>query len=315
MTTAPRCSVIMPAYNVEDFIGEAIESVLRQTVSDWELIVVDDGSTDGTAMIVKRYQDARIRYIYQENAGQSAAQNRGINEIRGAYVSFLDSDDRLQPTAIERLSKALDSAPKACVAYGNAEKIRVTGEAFGKSARPIFNPRPSGDVLHYLVRSNFIVNGGTLLVRVSCINDSGKFRTDLRMQQDWEMWCRLAVVGEFIFVGHEPVSDYRIRDGSVARIDGSSISSHWPAVEAVFTNPKIIQKFTLRELKRLRRVRESDVYYFTGVEAIRGHHWRQARQCLTKSLHLNRVNPKAIILLVCAIMRRTPRFVARRIGC
>ncbi len=105
----------MPAYNVEAFIGEAIESVLRQSVSDWELIVVDDGSTDATAGIVRRFTDPRIQFIRQENAGVSAARNRGIAAARGAYFAFLDADDRLRPTALERLSARFEGAPKPCV--------------------------------------------------------------------------------------------------------------------------------------------------------------------------------------------------------
>ena len=314
MPTPPRFSVIVPAYNVEAFVGEAIESVLRQSVSDWELIVVDDGSTDATAAVVDGFTDPRIHLIRQENAGVSAARNQGIAGARSAFLAVLDSDDRLRPTALERLSVGFEGAPKVCVAYGNASLIDVSGKAFGPDTRPVFGLRPSGYVLPMLLARNFIINGGALLVRARCLRNSGHFREDIRMGQDWELWCRLAALGDFQFIGHEPVLEYRVRQGSVSRVTGSSVKEHLPEIDAAFTNPQITRLFTKRELIRLRRKRESDAYCFVGTEAIRTHDWRLARQMFIESLRRWRMNPRVLIRLVCTVLRWIPPSLARRIG-
>ena len=100
-----RVSIIMPCYNAARFIGEAVASVIDQTEVSWELLVVDDGSTDGSGDVVRRIADPRVRLISQENAGVSAARNAGLSESRGEFVAFLDADDRMRP---ERLRAALD---------------------------------------------------------------------------------------------------------------------------------------------------------------------------------------------------------------
>ncbi len=312
----PRFSVIVPAYNAEAFVGEAIESVLRQSVSDWELIVVDNGSTDATAEVVRRFTDPRIHFIprEQENAGVSVARNRGIAAARGAYLAFLDSDDRLRRTALERLSAGFEGAPNVCVAYGNAALIDDSGEAFGPDTRPVFGLRPSGYVLPMLLARNFITNGGALLVRASCLMSSGHFREDIRLGQDWELWCRLAALGDYQFIGHEPVMEYRVHQGSASRVLGISVKGHLPEIDAAFTNPQITRLFTKRALNRLRQKRESDAYCFVGTEAIRAREWRLARQMFIESLRRWRMNPRVLVRLLCTVLRWVPPPLARRIG-
>ena len=117
--SAPRISVIIPTYNRADFIGETIQSVLGQTYADFELIVLDDASTDDTAQVVARFDDERLIYIYQENnVGETAARNAGLTHARGELVSFLDSDDCMLPHNLETLVALLDARPEVSVAYG-----------------------------------------------------------------------------------------------------------------------------------------------------------------------------------------------------
>ncbi len=103
-SSAPLVTVVIPAYNREKFLPETIESVRTQTFQDWELIIVDDGSTDDTATIVSQLSktDHRIRYIWQQNSERAVARNRGIKESRGAYIAFLDSDDLWLPNKLEK---------------------------------------------------------------------------------------------------------------------------------------------------------------------------------------------------------------------
>ena len=110
-------SIIIPTYNRAKFLPRAIESVINQTFKDWELIIVDDGSTDKTSNVVKQYQDNRIRYIYQENSERSAARNNGIKHAKGKYICFLDSDDYYLSSHLEKLNNfiAETSEPKVMI--------------------------------------------------------------------------------------------------------------------------------------------------------------------------------------------------------
>ena len=94
---SPQVSVVIPAYNCAEYVGQAVESVLHQTIADWEIIVVDDGSRDHTRLVLEKYSD-RIRYIYQQNQGVSIARNCGIELARGEFIAFLDADDYFSPT-------------------------------------------------------------------------------------------------------------------------------------------------------------------------------------------------------------------------
>src|SRR5215216_7693461 len=113
----PKFSIICPAYNVENYIDETIRSVLAQTEESWELIIVDDGSVDGTVERVNSYSDSRIRLLRQTNRGQSMARNRGVEASSGELFIFLDSDDMLHASALARLEEALNGS-EAVASYG-----------------------------------------------------------------------------------------------------------------------------------------------------------------------------------------------------
>ena len=116
-------SIIIPTYNRAVFLPKAIESVLAQTYLDWELIVVDDGSTDNTKDVVAKYSDSRIRYIYQENAERSAARNNGIAHASGEYVCFMDSDNYMLPDRLEKLSSYIEKERKQVCYYTGIEYL------------------------------------------------------------------------------------------------------------------------------------------------------------------------------------------------
>jgi glycosyltransferase involved in cell wall biosynthesis len=124
----PLVTVVMPAYNAEAWIGEAVDSVLAQTMPDWELIVVDDGSTDGTAGAVRQYADRRIRLVSQPNRGPSAARNRGIALARGRYVSLLDADDWYDPRHLELTTAFLGEHAECGLVAANFCFVNARGE-------------------------------------------------------------------------------------------------------------------------------------------------------------------------------------------
>ena len=134
----PTVSIVLPTYNRADVIGRALDSVHRQTFDDWELIVVDDGSTDGTAMLFQD-SDPRIRYVRQENRGVYAARNHGLSLARGRYLTFLDSDDEWLPHYLALTTAFLDASPEdqyvmteLWVDYGNNRRTRIYRDALGK---------------------------------------------------------------------------------------------------------------------------------------------------------------------------------------
>ncbi|MDO8837370.1 MAG: glycosyltransferase family A protein [Parvibaculum sp.] len=120
-STGVKVSIVLPAYNAEMFVGDAVNSVLSQTCEDWELIVIDDGSNDGTSEVVSGFNDARIKLIRQPNAGVSTARNRGLRAARGGYITFLDADDLLPPDALKIRAEFLDGNPDVDIVNGSVQ--------------------------------------------------------------------------------------------------------------------------------------------------------------------------------------------------
>src|SRR5215212_6358149 len=174
-TPVPAVSILTPAFDVARFIDTTLDSVLAQTVSDWEMVVVDDGSQDGTAAVVASRRDPRIRLVRQANAGVSVARSRAIAEARGEAILFLDADDWLAPDALARLLASLRAAPEAVGAYG---AFAFVAEDAGPAAPPLrrkAGPCPAGDILERLLVENLFANGGHLLVRRGAVDRAGSF--------------------------------------------------------------------------------------------------------------------------------------------
>ena len=309
----PLCSIVMPAFNVEPYIREAIQSVFAQSLSDWELIVIDDGSSDGTVAAVREFTDRRIRLLQQANAGVGAARNHGIARSRGRMICFLDADDRLRPQAINSLSRTLKRAPQACVAYGESVVMDATGQSFGTARGPIFAQRPSGQVLWDILQSNFVTTVGAACICASALTRVGNFRTDMVLGEDWDLWCRLATVGEFIYVGKEPIVEYRLRPDSAMRTLGTDMEESLRSVDAVFSRLEIRRHFTENELGYLRRKREAAVYATAGTEHLKIRRWVQARKLFFESLRRDLTRPREVILLALSFLWWMPPIVARHL--
>lgn len=210
----PRFSVIMPAYDVEDVVAPAIRSVLAQTDRDFELIVVDDGSTDATAERIAPFADgARVKLVRTENGGLSAARNAGIAASGGGYLSFVDSDDLLMPRYLEVMGATLDASPRAGVAFTDGwildaatHRIRRAG-ALVRQPPPRPVPTDRAGILLALLERNFIYSWAT--IRRSVVDDVGGFRTDLRSCEDHELWLRAAASGHGVAEAPGRLTIYR----------------------------------------------------------------------------------------------------------
>ena len=307
----PKYSIVCPAYNVERYIDATIQSALAQTERDWELVIVDDGSTDGTIDRIRRYPDPRIRLIQQANGGPSAARNTGVAASRGQRLIFLDSDDLLHPTAITRLGAALD-ANNAIASYGQCRYITQDGTVLGRVYRPRRCYPPSGDVLPFLLIRNLFVNGGHVCIDATVARGLGGFRADLPVREDHEYWCRLAARGPIIYIGNEPpILDYRVRSDSLYRRLGGVPAYHASVVEAIFSNPELTQRFTSSELRRMRRGAEAWSDWLIAGEHIRSGDWAAARPFLVKSLS-RRFDVKRAVVLFFALCGGAPKFLQKR---
>ncbi len=195
---APEFSVVIPAYNAEATIASSVRSVLSQSRTDFEVIVVDDGSTDRTATAVERVADERVRLVSQPNRGVSTARNAGIAEARGRYVAFLDSDDLWLPSYLELAARALASAARPGFAYTDAYAFDpITGKV-GRRAMvgrqpPVPPPADRDAFLLELLERNF-VHVCTSVPR-EVIEDVGGFDAAATPAEDYGLWLRIAVSG------------------------------------------------------------------------------------------------------------------------
>ena len=202
-------SVIVPAHNHARFIAQTLDSVLAQTYSDVEIIVVDDGSTDNTQGVLEAYRD-RIQYIYQQNQGPSAARNVGIGVSQGKYLLFLDADDLIPPQKLELQVNALSAHPEWGLVYSGWQYVDERG------ARILFEIRPNkqGVLLKELLLRSFFFPIAAALVRRECFQTSGLFDESLRAAEDTDLWARMAKAGYSFGYLDEILFQYRVVKGS-----------------------------------------------------------------------------------------------------
>ncbi len=183
----PKVSVILTTYNRTHLVGEAIESVLAQTYQDWELIVMDDGSADGTGDIVKAFaqKDSRVRCIHRENMGISAVRARSIAFAEGEYITFLDDDDEFAPDKLERQVSFLDAHPEAGLVYSYVDMIDAEKKLIRKW------PYRAAESFVALIK-DCVIQPNATLVRMECFKRLGTFRLDFKGGDDYEMWLRIA---------------------------------------------------------------------------------------------------------------------------
>ncbi|MGK7872356.1 MAG: glycosyltransferase [Xenococcaceae cyanobacterium] len=192
----PLISVIIPAFNAEKTIRETTQSVLDQTFSDFEVIVINDGSSDATAEIVSQFNDSRIKIFSHTNAGLAKSRNWGIANSIGKYLAFLDADDLWTPDKLEAQFRALEENSQAAVAYSWTNYI----DENGKFLYPGSYTASEGNVYDQLLLNNFLENGSNPLIRRDAIEQVGVFDESLIAAEDWDLWLRFASQYQFICV-------------------------------------------------------------------------------------------------------------------
>lgn len=198
----PKVSVIIPTYNRQKFITMAIDSVLSQTFKDYEIIVIDDGSTDNTRQVLESYEE-KIKYIYQKNSGVSAARNAGIRLARGELVAFLDSDDEWLPDYLSITVSKLNNNSKLIALYSDSYKID-----FYKNVKTAFEEKKINkffDFKNFIIKNRPLIlilkhnlcNLQSFLVKREALIKAGPFDTKLTIGEDIDMICRIALQGAF----------------------------------------------------------------------------------------------------------------------
>lgn len=207
----PLISVVVPVFNGEKTIKETIESVLKQTFKDFELIVINDGSQDLTVEVVEKIQDSRIQVYSYPNAGLGASRNRGIDRSTGEYIAFIDADDMWTPDKLEDQFNALKSHPEAAVAYSWTDYIDEYSQFLGKGGHITVN----GNIYPHLLLTDLLENGSNPLIRKQAFIEVGNFDESLSAAEDWDMLLRLAIRYHFIAVSSPQVL-YRISSNSMS---------------------------------------------------------------------------------------------------
>lgn len=295
----PAVSVVIPAYNRAATICAAMESVLRQTYADFELLIVDDCSSDGTLDAAARLSDPRIRLIKSpENAGASAARNRGVHEARGKWIAFQDSDDEWLPRKLEKQMARL-TAPGAdhVAAYCGMMVIGTHEDVDGsRSGRPQIGyvPDPNaevieGDLIPTLITTS-LVSTQTLVVRRDVMLEIGGFDEEIRALIDWECMLRLAQVGSVACVD-EPLVLQWFSPNSITRDIPKRIASWW---RAIGKHGDLMRRHP-RHLARL--------YYIIAGEERRAGNYAAARAALRKALALQPARPRFWAMLGYAGLR------------
>src|SRR5262249_8777408 len=216
----PRVSVVMANYNYARYLRAAIDSVLNQTLTDLELIVVDDGSTDGSREIIESYLgDARVRFRPVDHLGQPGAKNAGIERAGGPLVAFLDADDVWHPEKLEKQVALFEHEPTLGVVYSRRTLIDEVGREQPYRQPPLYR----GNVLEHIFRDNFVCFS-SVVVRRLVFEHVGLFdeRSDLAI--DYDLWLRVAAHYRFDYVD-EPLVQYRCGHGNLSRRVGERLKT------------------------------------------------------------------------------------------
>ncbi len=268
----PLVTVIIPLYQTEKFIAESIRSALAQTFADFEILVIDDGSSDRGPEIARSFADPRVRVVTQQNRGLAGARNTGIREANGRYLAFLDADDLWSPAKLAEHVKLLDSNADTGLTFSCSELMDDSGSRIGLVQRPKDEPFTAE---HVFCR-NPVGNGSAPVIRRAALDDIAFFDETLgrecwfdesfRQSEDIECWTRIVTTGKWnLALVDAPLTLYRVSDsGLSANVDRqlatwrrfrAKVKSYAPELEARCGD--LAEAYQLRYLSR-RAVRSAD---------------------------------------------------------
>ncbi len=226
----PKISVIIPAYNAMAYLPATMATVLNQTFADFEVIVVNDGSSDETGEWVSQISDPRVKLISQKNQGNVAARNLGIAHAQGEYIAFLDADDLWEPTKLEKQVRCFEENPEIGLVYTWVALIDEKGKPTGR----MFKSNAEGNVWRTLTKWNIVICGSVAVVHRCCFKTCGVFDRNLGSHvEDWEMWLRIATCYPFKVI-KETLVYYRQRSTSTSKNLEAMARSYHLVIEKAF---------------------------------------------------------------------------------
>ncbi|HKN87924.1 MAG TPA: glycosyltransferase [Nitrospiraceae bacterium] len=272
-------SVILPVYNGARFIKESLDSVLVQTFHDYEVICVDDGSTDASLAILHEYRP-NITVLRQTNAGQGAARNAGVRHASGRYVAFIDQDDRWYPWKLEQQVRTIEREPEAVLVHCNSDRMDSEGRVVQRGATLAEYQRAMNSPLGRLLNEGLILPSA-MFVRRDAFERVGGFDPELRGYEDFDLCARLKQEGRFVFLD-EPGMCYRVHPGGSSRAGHTVVRSR----ERFLKN--MMKLYGADEAKR--RILDmllAECYSDWGMDAMRAKNFREAQTMLLRSLQCN----------------------------
>lgn len=273
----PKVSVVIATYNHAHFLAEAIQSVLDQTYQDFELLVVDDGSTDDTRQVMAGFADSRLHYFYQENRGYSAARNRAIRASSGVYIALLDADDLWLAHKLEVQAAYLDRHPEVGLVHGSYYRMDKEGCILSVCRQ---RPPLSESVFKHLLRRNFI-GTPTVVVRKRCLDQLGLFDESLRTTADWDLWLRLSRRHQISYLD-QILAKYRLHDQNIHKDMERKTRNRFRILDKVFSDPELPE--SARELEQLAY---GHAHLVIGRAYFARRQMRQARHYLIEAVKLH----------------------------
>lgn len=242
-------SVIIPTYNRADLIREALDSVFAQTYRNFEIVVIDDGSTDNTAEILRPLEEqGLLRYIYQKNAGEAAARNKGLFEAKGQYIAFLDSDDIFEPEKLEIQTAYLQKYPEIGLVHSGYIKFDNAGTNLGYRDTSWFSGSIYPQMLLYWTT---LMAVDAVLIPKSVFEDVGLFNESLRTGPDLDMWRRIARRYPFGFI-NKSLARIRVHSGNISGDKMSAAEGFTKYLNKAFEDdPALSARFKQRAFSKM----------------------------------------------------------------
>ena len=274
----PLVSVVIPTWNRAGLIVRAINSVLSQTYSNWELIIVDDGSTDNTDEVVKKFQenDTRIRFIKHEknSGGNSVPKNIGIKNAAGEYIAFLDSDDEYLPEKMEKQINLFNKSEIKNLGFVGCNNFRINGETSLET-----KILDKGNIYEKLLHNYFITTPGIIMIKREVLNKIGKFDENLKFSNDTDFFIRIAKSGFNFYFVDEPLFKYHEHNSSMTN---------------TFNEDSKIQEL-LKIYERNITDLNSEEFFALAMGSFEKSDYKKSREYFNKSFKLKATNTKSFV--------------------
>ena len=282
--TVVKVSILIPSYNVAQYLPQAIDSALDQTFQDFEIIIIDDGSTDNTREIVEKYlkrEPEKIRYIYQENEGLACARNTGLRQARGSLIALLDADDQWLPTRLEETVRAIGEDKSIGLVHANVTRITEDGSVIETQKRNM--QFLTGNIFNYIFLRKVDISILTILFRKECCERVGLFDKNLTRLgcEDRELWLRISRHYKFKYID-KVLGLYRVRGDSMSRNTEKMMQARIYVIEKFCSLYKDCQKLRNKALAK--------IYRNLGDEYFKERKLSRAREQYSKAIGFNPIS-------------------------